>query len=918
MSNFPAELIPVLGSPHFLEQATEYVARFGKKDELYRLLQIDEERAFCLDMERSGLQDPALARYRRRAYLLAMALIDENGGIAEEAIKKMLELWTVGGRIFYPLPASDEAAFLQVQNVLTWLCHSNSAIKKILKFSLPVANSYLESLIKVSLFLPPSHVLRHVDVRRAVLSACFSLLRQGVGSCFATAPAILIHSEQIEYFLADMEELLSTARLKRIVEGNEYVVPCSPSWGIGDLKKNLISSLHTKEIAKSPGLIAALGAMHKGQEGVLELLSQVAKGKKTLSVEECFEDVLLQEHHITKERWELFKQGNRFIPRSLIVMQRDPQEAACEKIETFFGWAKDTFRSVVDHPLLKSWEYTLASFSEVKMEFSRWNLYASLGFDSKEAGGLGSVLVGSIDQTLNRANQKIEGLQRSYEIAVDQARAAEALLTRASSEREARRLAAEYQSRVHHMRSLRDMRDEEHQQGEHFVALYAFLFKQYDKCFPVYFQEIYDAEMFDASLGSDQDSAAGFRLVYKHGRNDPSQWTLIRNSRGYIDALLDFFKISEPEIIAACAEEVVAKEIPRLTNLLIAHLQNEEFITTALLRMKKAHSAEKQPQQAPEMLLGEKTPWAYISGGTMETLLKTYYRAQSPIHSEGRWVEGANDLLILLLETLKGFSFSNAEIYRKNKSKRALMHSPTHAFLLLPGSPQFCEGWEHDTFTYTWVRDQLIEPSKEFYKTIVFNRREVQFLIDRLSRELSEEVLRFLKNAANGFSDRITLEQFVAAAGPELTEHLDGWLFCHMPLYDARDWEKHVFSLVEEREEHEQLNIQGTLTSEDILKMAKGFFLVSHFSLQQRIDLHEAILESAIQKKMVAPRMVFADTNWPHCLFAFAWGAASKRLRLFRIERAGGVTRPMTHWEQYLNGSMRLAWSVYNKPEQYS
>ncbi len=47
---------------------------------------------------------------------------------------------------------------------------------------------------------------RHVIC--AILSALLCPLRQSVGSCFATAPAILVHEEQLELFLDDMQQLL--------------------------------------------------------------------------------------------------------------------------------------------------------------------------------------------------------------------------------------------------------------------------------------------------------------------------------------------------------------------------------------------------------------------------------------------------------------------------------------------------------------------------------------------------------------------------------------------------------------------------------------------------------------------------------------------------------------------------------------
>jgi len=40
----------------------------------------------------------------------------------------------------------------------------------------------------------------------------------------------------------------------------------------------------------------------------------------------------------------------------------------------------------------------------------------------------------------------------------------------------------------------------------------------------------------------------------------------------------------------------------------------------------------------------EKKPWAYTSGGTLPTLLKTYFRREGTFSEETRWVESPQDL----------------------------------------------------------------------------------------------------------------------------------------------------------------------------------------------------------------------------------------------------------------------------------
>ena len=58
----------------------------------------------------------------------------------------------------------------------------------------------------------------------------------------------------------------------------------------------------------------------------------------------------------------------------------------CANFLQRFEMAKNVFKSLADNALLKAWEFTLASFSDIKYEFSRWNLYSSLGLGSNDPG----------------------------------------------------------------------------------------------------------------------------------------------------------------------------------------------------------------------------------------------------------------------------------------------------------------------------------------------------------------------------------------------------------------------------------------------------------------------------------------------------------------------------------------------------
>ena len=96
------------------------------------------------------------------------------------------------------------------------------------------------------------------------LIAWLTYLRQNVGSCFATAPAIVVSEEQPELFFKDLSELFGTGRLKRTFGGVEYSVPFSASWGAGDLRRLIVvqrGPLAEKQKSwHSPGILAGLEA----------------------------------------------------------------------------------------------------------------------------------------------------------------------------------------------------------------------------------------------------------------------------------------------------------------------------------------------------------------------------------------------------------------------------------------------------------------------------------------------------------------------------------------------------------------------------------------------------------------------------------------------------------------------------------
>ena len=86
---------------------------------------------------------------------------------------------------------------------------------------------------------------------------------------------------------------------------------------------------------------------------------------------------------------------------------------------------------------------------------------------------------------------------------------------------------------------------------------------------------------------------------------------------------------------------------------------------------------------------------------------------KGPFQKEEVQPETPQDLFVFYLDLMKSLSTDTLALFQNNPQKRLLALFPTHAFTLLPGSEKFRQGWEDLGFSYTWVRDQLILPSKK-------------------------------------------------------------------------------------------------------------------------------------------------------------------------------------------------------------
>lgn len=892
-------------------------------------LKEEEERAKSIAF--FSLQDPFKFKARARSKNLADLLLDPKGDIHLHTLSTLIEHLEKEGYIPHADAFCDHEMIDHFLYVLKRFLSEPKFKGLLRKFQMPLCHKYAETLVRSSVGKLPGEPLTDRDVRLAALSACLYPLRQNVGSCFATAPAILIQKEQIENILYDLYELLTTSRMTRIIEGAEHSVPMCPSIGLAELKKPL-STLSCQLITSSvPYSISAplkstgIDVADLSPSWLLSCVEKIEGEGGLVTLEKIFQETVFETCKVTKEEMEQFilreDQIAKAAGRSQIVAI--PPASSKQKI---LHKAREDLTAVIWHflmmtedPLARMWEYTIASLSEVKMDFSRWNLFTSLGLKHTDTGGIGPVIYEYVEKKIKESNARLEQYQNDYETAFDQLRAVEALLKRASSESEARRLKAEFQSRSYHMQMCLEVRDQFYKKASFYPQLFNYLIESFDKRFPDSFQEIYDPLMQEVDAKEYEDAPAGFRLVYKHGRRDASLWSMINTKEQFIDALVDFFTFIQHSILLESEEKGISDDVQYIFSLIITHIKGAEFIESALKRSKKESSKD------------HKTPWSYISGGVMDTLIKTYFVQPKEVDHEPFTIESALDLLTVSLETMKGIPYNFSVYFPKESNKRMLMHSPTHAFLLEPYREPFYRGWDDSGFTYTWIRDHFIERFLRFYRSITLAISEQQFLLQLLSQRIPEQIFGRLSREVC-YEDLSSPKEFmenvmnVLGQHPLLEDVLASFLYGSLPLFAPEEALSSITHLLTALEKEKAAALVKELPAFEaeyvpsylLKEIATGLIVLAEKKLGLSFDVHELVSKKADEMNLSAPLpLIFADTNWSQNLFGFVVSPLHETVELWRVKGLSTQGMKMRDWSFHLKKDGG-PWGIYTRPQQYS
>ena len=584
-----------------------------------------------------------------------------------------------------------------------------------------------------------------------------------------------------------------------------------------------------------------------------------------------------------------------------------------------------------------------------KHEFTKWNLYASLGLGPNEPGGIGQCIQQTIQHKLDDANRKVQEIQYDYERAFTQVKSLEARMRHASSEKEGQWLKAEYQGHANEFYFLEEQRNEAQQQAAALVSLYDQLYNVYVNLFKDYFQEVYDAEMQEVSSGPFDDSPAGFRLIYKHGRSNTSQWTLIQNQNEFIDSLASFFVATEPQIAHSLEGKKIENDLSNVVTAIITHIKTKEFLESSFHRIAAAHHTPSIKDPLDHLDQIEKKPWAYTSGGTMHTLISSYYRIEEKPAEAEKWVENEIELLVFFADTLKHIPPRLLEPYLKGKRESMLISSPTHAFLFKPVLSPFKEAWSTDEYTYTSIRDRYVRPAEYFVERLMLEDGMIGHLIEQLNKRVPENYQPRFKMAfgqMRGPLNPLFFRDYLVG----IIEHdrglryghrpvlasfeIDGFLYSQLPLSSSAELENRIHKILSLIPEISTETVSRAMQLFNQIPMTRGGVFIGASQLQDickallclteadtatPYDYHRHI-SSAAQKlgfAMPAP-LIFADTNWVKDMFGFVMNPGTGKFELWRIDYTGSKGSPMTSWKQWVDGSRPdRKWAIYTKPFQY-
>ncbi|MEG0036807.1 MAG: hypothetical protein RSB82_00420 [Victivallaceae bacterium] len=909
-------------------------------------------------------QDRFLIKNAFVARELAKLLITEAGELNKPGLTEAVSFLEAH---LYPLSENETNETTQRLHLFKSLkaLKEKEITEQILKKIFCPSHTKIHQLIRETLFLDERTTVTVQHVRQAALSALFSYLRQDVGSCFITAPAIIIQEQYPELFLQDIEKLISTAKLTKLYEHQQITVPINLTGGLGSLRKpveiyRMFPANPITIISQEPGILKAFEAAgiipvnHPDPSSICQeilanrYIEDILKNPYALiSAEQIIKYTLLHIYEINEEDVEThsFLEGIKPV-EEIATVGSSSGLSKISKINTFitkFRLAKTAFIRLTVNPLLKSWELSLASLAETKANFSTHHILIGLGMYPQEPNGIASYLQTAIHEEMFAVQDEAEACESRYRHVQADLNYIENRLRLPLNQRDAEALSIDLHLKRQELNRALYEWDNCREKQQHLINLIPELLKIYTTYISQYFHGLYDATMNDVSQEAHQDRPAGFRIYYTHGRNNSLSWSSINSLQEYIYSLTQFLSLTEVDIMEKQRYANLKKEISRCIGKLITAIHTDDFQEAAFSRILAYYHiiAPNKPLEHINELPYK--PWAYISGGTVESFLCTYFDLNQDPNKIFKHPENPAELAAFFSDSTKDLP-GVAIDYLKQSDARFLASSPTHVFSVMPGNSLFRDSWDNNWYSYSWIRDVWGQQHVDFFSQTLLTKQQLPRLLEECIQlfppylvslrdllhffgdlsltitEFYEKMERFLQNQA-----QISSLKFL----DKLKADIAGIIFSCTPLFS----EQRLPQLIDDISRYigvvSKINFKNsadiieknvpkysTLTPKDFRTLYKMLAIHHYGKLYVEEDFHLRLVTAMRHYKIAYPApLIIGDSNWEHIFFGFTIHPATQQTDFWTFDYSGVNGKPMIDWKKYF--STEQQWSLFNDPRQY-
>lgn len=853
---------------------------------------------------------------------LADFLIDEKGSfladrlaIAAQALSQMATGLGAG----YTTP--------RTLNTLTALksLDDPDCVKELMRLHVPVKGTFGYRLIESCTQLAHGTSLGPADTKRVVLSAFLSDLRQQIGSCFATATALFIRTRLPVRFFKDVADLLYKGGLSRLIQGHEYQVPAAPSWGHGDL--DVLFDLFEQRRLVTYVLYEMFSKIAmKDEPSFLKVWHFVKNQKAQKTSLRTLVKLFFTEHfHLPPYVW-----------KAHLEISKKSIDSSWSEVADLWKKAMRYISMLTLHPVNKTWEYALASFSDVKLEFFHWNSFYALGLSPDIPGGLAAFLVEGVQGRMDELRKHIEEIQSDLQTTSHYINTLNLRAKNATSEHDLARMRSSAHGQ--HTR-LNRLQAEGRDYARRIQALSNMLspfVRGLSKHFQEHFQEIYDPTLAHNSEDEVRDDRiAGFRLAIKKGLKDPSLWTLIDSDEEYVIELSRFFQnfFADMDRIEGL-EDLHSRDINSITSLISRWLSEGDFLQKAYTRVQTTRRGILFDKQFLK-------PWSYLAGGSLKALLSVYFETETAFSELEKKPKSAEELFAFFIETSFELPLQEQEKVKSVPSLGFLMTAPEHCCLFQPGEPSFYSAWARTQYPFTWVRDAVIAPSKEALEKIRLDNFSAKAFLDRLANLLPPTAGVLLegldlKDLSFAEAKSKILRRFNSRDHDAIGGAIDGGFFTWTPFIQGADLEKKALCLLAKVSVH-NLETKGKLFKEaakalgfsrlfptyetydktQLFECVKALYIYVNKTLFSSEDFLAKIEMAAKEERLsFAHAICFADSNWIKEKLAFVVSPTSLELEVWRVDHAAACGRPLYPWNKRLK-SGETEWSVFNKVAEF-